>query len=277
MAGLKAQPAPIDGTLRRLRVPRDLRRQHARAGACSSPAIRGRRIRAAISTTTRSALPAARADRGSRPTRDSVRAAPHSLIRGCGRAAPAPLALCAAADGALAERAPAAGRAQRCTQQHCASCHGADRLGGMGPALLPENLERLKQRRRGRAVIAKGRAATQMPAFARPARRRTRSSALAGFVYAPVDAAAGVGRGGDRCLAHRVPSPPAACPTARSSTRRSAESLRRRRSRRPPRHDPGRRPLRAARALRHPLRPARRAEVHARRALRVLRARATAG
>ena len=30
-------------------------------------------------------------------------------------------------------------------QQHCASCHGADRLGAMGPALLPENLERLKR------------------------------------------------------------------------------------------------------------------------------------
>ena len=30
-------------------------------------------------------------------------------------------------------------------QQHCVSCHGADRLGGMGPALLPQNLERLKK------------------------------------------------------------------------------------------------------------------------------------
>ena len=30
-------------------------------------------------------------------------------------------------------------------QTHCASCHGADRLGAMGPALLPENLERLKR------------------------------------------------------------------------------------------------------------------------------------
>ena len=50
-------------------------------------------------------------------------------------------------------------------QTHCASCHGVDRLGAMGPALLPENLERLK---RGAAeqVIAQGRAATQMPAFA---------------------------------------------------------------------------------------------------------------
>ena len=29
--------------------------------------------------------------------------------------------------------------------QHCASCHGTDRLGLMGPALLPENLARLKR------------------------------------------------------------------------------------------------------------------------------------
>ena len=28
---------------------------------------------------------------------------------------------------------------------HCASCHGAQRLGGMGPALLPQSLERLRQ------------------------------------------------------------------------------------------------------------------------------------
>jgi DNA-binding beta-propeller fold protein YncE/cytochrome c553 len=49
-------------------------------------------------------------------------------------------------------------------QQHCASCHGADRLGAMGPALLPENLERLK-RRAAEEVIARGRHATQMPGF----------------------------------------------------------------------------------------------------------------
>ena len=48
--------------------------------------------------------------------------------------------------------------------EHCASCHGRDRLGGVGPALLPENLGRL---RRGEAaeVIAHGRPATQMPGF----------------------------------------------------------------------------------------------------------------
>jgi len=49
-------------------------------------------------------------------------------------------------------------------QQHCASCHGEQRLGGMGPALLPENLGRLKPAQ-AEKVIAGGRAATQMPAF----------------------------------------------------------------------------------------------------------------
>jgi DNA-binding beta-propeller fold protein YncE/cytochrome c553 len=48
--------------------------------------------------------------------------------------------------------------------QHCASCHGSDRLGGSGPALLPENLERLRKPE-AQKVIANGRAATQMAAF----------------------------------------------------------------------------------------------------------------
>ena len=47
---------------------------------------------------------------------------------------------------------------------HCASCHGADRLGGLGPALLPENLGRIKPGET-EAVIADGRPATQMPGF----------------------------------------------------------------------------------------------------------------
>jgi dihydro-heme d1 dehydrogenase len=47
---------------------------------------------------------------------------------------------------------------------HCAGCHGAERLGGQGPALLPENLGRLTGSRLV-SVIADGRAATQMPAF----------------------------------------------------------------------------------------------------------------
>ncbi|QRQ84783.1 nitrite reductase [Cupriavidus oxalaticus] len=48
--------------------------------------------------------------------------------------------------------------------QHCAACHGTDRLGGMGPALLPESLERLRPSELD-TVLRDGRAATQMPAF----------------------------------------------------------------------------------------------------------------
>ena len=68
-------------------------------------------------------------------------------------------------------------------QQHCARCHGADRLGGMGPALLPENLHRL---RRGKAagVIANGRAATQMPAFGKTLSKDD-IQALVGYIYTP--------------------------------------------------------------------------------------------
>lgn len=47
---------------------------------------------------------------------------------------------------------------------HCAACHGADRLGGTGPALLPENLERLRKPQAAQ-TIRDGRIATQMPAF----------------------------------------------------------------------------------------------------------------
>ncbi|MBP7627051.1 MAG: cytochrome c, partial [Zoogloea sp.] len=54
--------------------------------------------------------------------------------------------------GAMAADAPAL------YTQHCASCHGASRLGGMGPALLPESLERLK-RKDAVATIRDGRAA----------------------------------------------------------------------------------------------------------------------
>jgi DNA-binding beta-propeller fold protein YncE/cytochrome c553 len=66
---------------------------------------------------------------------------------------------------------------------YCASCHGVDRLGGTGPALLPENLERL---RKPAAVdtIAKGRMATQMPAFSDKL-SVAEIDALVAYVYAP--------------------------------------------------------------------------------------------
>lgn len=54
--------------------------------------------------------------------------------------------------------------AQRLYQEHCVACHGESRLGGVGPALLPENLERLRKSEAVK-VIREGRVATQMPAF----------------------------------------------------------------------------------------------------------------
>lgn len=49
-------------------------------------------------------------------------------------------------------------------REHCAACHGEQRLGGMGPALLPESLSRLR-RPEMLKVIQEGRIATQMPGF----------------------------------------------------------------------------------------------------------------
>jgi DNA-binding beta-propeller fold protein YncE/cytochrome c553 len=68
--------------------------------------------------------------------------------------------------------------------QHCASCHGAGRLGGMGPALLPENLGRLK---RGEAlgVIRDGRMATQMPGF-KDKLSEEQIKQLAELIYTPL-------------------------------------------------------------------------------------------
>ncbi len=69
-------------------------------------------------------------------------------------------------------------------QQHCAGCHGADRLGRMGPALLPENLKRLRKNRAVK-VISDGRIATQMPAFS-DSLTTENIQALAGLIYTPL-------------------------------------------------------------------------------------------
>jgi mono/diheme cytochrome c family protein len=58
----------------------------------------------------------------------------------------------------------AANTADENYQKNCASCHGADRSGLMGPALLPENLSRLRKPA-ALDVVQNGRVATQMPAF----------------------------------------------------------------------------------------------------------------
>ncbi|MGD9585962.1 MAG: cytochrome D1 domain-containing protein [Brachymonas sp.] len=79
--------------------------------------------------------------------------------------APAPESGTGAAAGAEPPGVPAR-EAAALYAQHCASCHGATRMGAMGPALLPESLERL---RHGTIVqtIRDGRPATQMQAYGR--------------------------------------------------------------------------------------------------------------
>lgn len=66
--------------------------------------------------------------------------------------------------------------------EYCASCHGDDRLGGTGPALIPETLKRAGDID---ALIADGRVSTQMAGFA-DLLSQDRIAALAAFVAAPL-------------------------------------------------------------------------------------------
>ncbi len=66
-------------------------------------------------------------------------------------------------------------------KQHCAECHGDDRLGRIGPALLPQNLKRLRKKKAIK-VIAEGRIATQMPAFGEVL-TAAQISSLRDFIY----------------------------------------------------------------------------------------------
>jgi mono/diheme cytochrome c family protein/DNA-binding beta-propeller fold protein YncE len=93
-------------------------------------------------------------------------------------AAPTGSAAAAASAPAAAIDAPAL------YQQHCAACHSPQRTGIMGPALLPESLARVRPAE-AQAVIAKGRAATQMMGFADKL-SSAEIAALAKWIYTPV-------------------------------------------------------------------------------------------
>jgi len=69
-------------------------------------------------------------------------------------------------------------------KKHCAECHSPDRLGAMGPALLPQNLKRL---RKPAAIktITNGRPSTQMPAFGKQL-TENQISILVDYVYTPL-------------------------------------------------------------------------------------------
>jgi hypothetical protein len=84
---------------------------------------------------------------------------------------------------ALAPPGFAQDAATRLYQDHCAVCHNPQRLGGMGPALLPGNLKRLRKPA-AIEVISNGRIATQMPAFADKLTAAD-IEALVEFIYTP--------------------------------------------------------------------------------------------
>ena len=69
-------------------------------------------------------------------------------------------------------------------REHCAVCHGPDRLGITGPALLPESLARLRKPDAIRTVT-EGRAATQMLGFADKLGKE-QIAALVDWFYTPV-------------------------------------------------------------------------------------------
>jgi len=71
--------------------------------------------------------------------------------------------------------------------KHCQSCHGVERLGAMGPALLPENLSRLRKPKATK-VINNGRVATQMPSFSEKLSKENITQ-LVNYIFTPTKAA----------------------------------------------------------------------------------------
>lgn len=91
-------------------------------------------------------------------------------------------------------------------RHHCASCHGEDRLGGSGPALLPQNLTRLRQENAAQ-LIANGSVATQMPGFVGKI-NQPEIDALVALIYTPLPELPAWGAeqiNASRILVHDVP------------------------------------------------------------------------
>lgn len=69
--------------------------------------------------------------------------------------------------------------------QHCSVCHGTQRIGGAGPALLPESLGRLKKPEASKA-ISEGRPASQMAAY-KDILSPAEIDSMVDFLYTPID------------------------------------------------------------------------------------------
>ncbi len=70
-------------------------------------------------------------------------------------------------------------------QLHCASCHGGNRMGVMGPALIPETLQKMKAPEIQK-VILDGRPATQMAGYSKELSSEE-ARALADYLLRPVE------------------------------------------------------------------------------------------
>lgn len=71
-------------------------------------------------------------------------------------------------------------------QEHCALCHGEQRIGGLGPALLPESLGRLKKHQ-AIDVVANGRPASQMIGYESQLGGSDKVEQLVEYLYTPAD------------------------------------------------------------------------------------------
>ncbi len=92
----------------------------------------------------------------------------------------AAICLALVAAPAYAEEIDATGLYNR----NCGVCHGVDRLGKLGPALLPQNLKRLRKKR-AHDVIKNGRPATQMAAFGEEL-NDDEISAIVEYIFTPL-------------------------------------------------------------------------------------------
>ncbi|MGH1412375.1 MAG: cytochrome D1 domain-containing protein [Pelagimonas sp.] len=84
--------------------------------------------------------------------------------------------------------------------EFCSDCHDANRLGGTGPALIPQTLKRMRGPK-VEAVIRDGRVTTQMPAFAQELSSE-RIAELAAYLKTPLDTVPPWGE--DEIMASRV-------------------------------------------------------------------------
>ncbi|HHX04654.1 MAG TPA: cytochrome c, partial [Pseudomonas sp.] len=74
---------------------------------------------------------------------------------------------------------------QKLYEEHCTVCHGAQRIGAAGPALLPESLGRIKKPEASKA-ISEGRPASQMAAY-KDILSPAQIDSMVEYLYTPIE------------------------------------------------------------------------------------------